>query len=255
MPIERDKIVKYCENYLKAKDFKDKCVNGLQVEGAPKVGKIITGVSLSKALIEAAVKKRAKMIIVHHGIFNSHLSDPPAFSGHFKERLKLLFTNNINLLGFHLPLDAHPVIGNNISILKLLGLKKVGTIETPEYGTIGFIGEFSQPVKFGNFVELVNEKINTKTYTIPAGPKQVKKVGIISGGASPGYEQAKAVGADTYICGDVREHLVRAIEEEKMNFINAGHYNTEVFGVRNLGELIAKNFDVKVEFIDIPCEI
>ena len=104
-------------------------------------------------------------------------------------------------------------------------------------------------------MKLVNKKINTNAYAIAAGPKQVKRVGIISGGASPNYEHAKDKGADTYICGDVREHLVRAIEEENINFINAGHYNTEVFGVKNLGELITKKFGVKVEFVDIPCDI
>ena len=117
--METKKIVKYCEDYLKVKDFEDYCINGLQVEGAPKVSKIITGVSLSEKLIKEAIKKQAKMIMVHHGIFGSQISKPPSVKGVIRNRLKLLLENNINLCGFHLPLDAHPVIGNNISLSAL----------------------------------------------------------------------------------------------------------------------------------------
>ncbi len=255
MQIDRNKIVKYCEAYLKVKDFEDYCVNGLQVEGTSKVSKIITGVSLSKQLIEIAIKKRAKMIMVHHGIFKSQISIPPQFKGVTRNRLKLLLENNINLCGFHLPLDAHPVIGNNISLLKLFGLKRVGFIKSPEYGEIGFLGELESPIKFSQFVELVNKKLGVESYIISAGSKKVKKIGIISGGSSPDFSIAAELGADTYICGDIREGIVRAIEETKINFINAGHYNTEKLGIQNLGDLIAKKFKVKIEFIDIPCDV
>ncbi|MFH1523019.1 MAG: Nif3-like dinuclear metal center hexameric protein [Patescibacteria group bacterium] len=255
MQIERDKIVKYCEDYLKVKDFKDYCVNGLQIEGDPKVSKIITGVSLSKQLIEVAIKKEAKMIIVHHGIFKNQIGELPQIKGVLKNRLRILLENNINLLGFHLPLDAHPIIGNNISLLKLLDLKKVGAINTPDYGEIGYIGEVKQEIKFNDFVALVNERLQTNSYVIPSGPKIIKKVGIISGGASPNFKETVELGADTFICGDIREEIVRAVEEVKINFINAGHYNTEKLGIQNLGNLIANKFKIKVEFIDIPCDI
>ena len=255
MQVERDKIVKYCEDYLKVKDFKDYCVNGLQIEGALKIGWIITGVSLSKKLIEIAVKKRVKMIIVHHGIFLNDVLSPMQLKGVVRDRIKLLLENNINLLGFHLPLDAHPVIGNNISLLKLLGLIKVDVIDTVGYGEIGFIGEAQSRIKFKEFTELVRDKLNTEPYVIAAGSKIIKKVGIISGGASPEFKFAKELGADTYLCGDVREGVVRAAEEAKINFINAGHYNTEKLGIQNLGNLISKKFKIKVEFIDVPCNV
>ena len=106
-----------------------------------------------------------------------------------------------------------------------------------------------------NFVDLVNKKLNTNSYTILAGKKTVKKIGIISGGASPDFEIAAKLGADTYICGDIREGIVRAVEETKINFINAGHYNTEKLGIQNLGKLIEKRFKIKAEFIDVPCKI
>ena len=255
MKVERNKIVKFCIDYLKVKDFKDYCVNGLQVEGANKIEKIITGVSFSKRLIEATIERNAEMIIVHHGLFSKQIGNPPQIKSVLRNRLKLLLANDINLCGFHLPLDAHPEIGNNISLLRLLGLKKICGINSPNYGDIGFLGEFDKPVEFKSFVEIVNTKLNTKSYVIPAGAKKVKKVGIISGGASSEFIQAVELGADTYICGEIKESIVREIEEAGINFINAWHYNTEKLGIQNLGNLIASKFDIEVEFVNIPCEI
>jgi len=255
MQVEVKEIVKYCEDYLRTDKWKDYCINGLQVEGAPRISKIITGVSWSEKFIRAAIKKRAKAIMVHHGLFKSHINFPPQVKGIVGGRLKLLLENNINMLGFHLPLDAHPIIGNNISILKLLGLKKTDVINSPEYGEIGFVGEYNEDVKFNEFLEKVNTVLKTKSFIIPAGPKKVKRVGVVSGGASPDYKTAAELGVDTYISGDIRESIVRAIEETKINFINAGHYNTEKLGIINLGNLIAKKFNIKVEFVDIPCDV
>jgi dinuclear metal center YbgI/SA1388 family protein len=255
MQVETNQIVKFCEDYLRVKDWQDDCHNGLQVEGAEKVNRIITGVSFSRQLVEAAIKKRAKMIIVHHGIFKKYIPDLPQIKGVFKNRLKLLLGNNINLAGFHLPLDAHPVIGNNISLLKMLRLNKTAVINSPGYGDIGFIGEYKDPINFADFYNLVSDKLETQPYVIPAGPRKVKRAGIISGAASEDFATAAALGADTYICGDVRESVVRAVEETKINFINAGHYNTEKFGIKNLGELVTKKFGIKVEFVDVPCDV
>ena len=249
MRIETKKIIEFCEIYLKVKDFEDYCANGLQVEGAEKVSKIITGVSLSEKLIKQAIKKRVKMIIVHHGIFKDSIPTPLAIKGYVKNRIKLILENNINLCGFHLPLDAHRVIGNNISLCKLLDIEKAEPFD------VGFVGKLKKEMGINNFVDLVNKKLNTNSYTILAGKKTVKKIGIISGGASPDFEIAAKLGADTYICGDIREGIVRAVEETKINFINAGHYNTEKLGIQNLGKLIEKRFKIKAEFIDVPCKI
>ncbi|MCK4554866.1 Nif3-like dinuclear metal center hexameric protein, partial [Candidatus Parcubacteria bacterium] len=176
MRIETKKIVKFCEDYLEVKKFEDYCVNGLQVEGAEKVSKIITGVSLSQKLIEAVIKKNAKMIIVHHGIFGSQISKPPCIKGVVRNRLKLLLENDINLCGFHLPLDAHPVIGNNISLIKLLRLKKMDVISCPDYGEIGFVGEYKEAMKFEDFYNLICDELETQPYIIPAGKRNIKRV-------------------------------------------------------------------------------
>lgn len=252
--MDRNKIVKFCEEYLKVKNFTDFCINGLQVEGKKEVNKIITGVSWSKKLIEVAIKKRAQMIMVHHGLFGDYvmadrISKLPQIKGVGRGRLKLLLEHDINLCGFHLPLDAHPVIGNNISLCKLLGVAKAVAVD------IGFVGELKQAMNLKDFIDMVNAKLTINSYVIAAGPKKVKKVGIISGGSGSDYDKAVELGADIYITGEIRESIVRAVEEAKINFINAGHYNTEKLGIQNLGNLVAKKFRVKVEFVDVPNEV
>jgi len=246
MSADRNKIVNFCEEYLKVKDFNDYCVNGLQVEGDIKINKIVVGVSLCEQLIKAAIKKKAEMIIVHHGIFTNHISQPPKIGNYLGKRLKLLLANNINLCGFHLPLDAHPVIGNNISLCNLFGLSNIKPFD------VGFLGEFKKEILFSDFVKTIDKKLDTKSYTISAGPKKIKKIGIISGGVSYDFLPAHELGADTFLCGEIKESTVRSVEEVGINFINAGHYNTEKLGIKNLGALVAKKFKIKVEFIDIP---
>lgn len=250
MKVSRNKIVKFCEDYLKVRGFEDHCLNGLQVQGAEQVGKIVTGVSLSRKLIEAALAKNAQMILVHHGLFESQLKKPPRVAGYLKDRLKLLLTNDLNLCGFHLPLDAHPKIGNNISLCRLLGIAK----NLRPYD-IGFIGGLDKETSFQNFVNLVNRKLGVKAYALNSGLKKVKRIGVVSGGAASWFQGAVEAGADTFLCGEAQEPVVRIAEELKANFISAGHYNTEKLGIKNLGELVAKKFKVQVEFVDIPCEI
>ncbi len=254
MTIKRDKIVKYVSEYLKADTFKDYCLNGLQVEGADDIKKIVVGVSISEKLIKAAIKEKAQMIMVHHGFFSGNIGDPPQITGFMRDRIKLLLENDINLCGYHLPLDAHPQIGNNISLLKMLGLKRVDVISSPSYGDIGYVGEYARAVDFSEFTKKVKQKINKKIFMID-GKKKVKRVGIVSGGASPDFLTAAQLGADTYLCGDARESVVRAVEEVGINFVNAGHYNTETSGIQNLGNLIEKKFNIPVKYIDIPCEV
>ncbi len=244
-----EEITKYCEDYLQVENFSDYCHNGRQVEGAKEVSKIITGVSLSKKLIDKAIEKKAQMIIVHHGFFLDAFGNPPVVKGVVYNRLKLLLDNNINLLGFHLPLDAHPEIGNNVSICKKLKIKKLKKFK------VGFIGELNEKITFDNFLEKVDNLLATKSYIISAGGNEVKKIAVISGAASSNIEEAKKMGADVFLSGDVQENTVRTTEELKINFINAGHYNTEKFGVQNLGRLIAQKFNLEVEYVDIPNEI
>lgn len=245
----RNNIIQFCEDYLKTVDFDDGCKNGLQVEGRKEVNKIVTGVTFSQKLLEKAIEKQADMILVHHGLFNDQIGQPAQIKGFVKERLKKLLENDINLAGFHLPLDAHPEIGNNISLVREFGLENLKEFD------IGFIGTPKEGLEFQELVKRVEEKLRTDTYIIQAGPEQCRRVAVCSGGASPRFSLAAEMGADTYISGDVRENVVREIEETGINFINAWHYNTEKLGIYNLGELLKEKFGVEVEFVDIPCDV
>lgn len=249
MPVKRDKIIEYLDKYLEVEKFQDYCANGLQIEGKEDVSRIITGVSLSQRLIYGAIKKKADMIIVHHGIFLNDVPSPLQLKGLVKERIKMILYNNINLAGYHLPLDAHPKIGNNISLARLFGLKKCKPV------FIGFVGELTKETSLKEFVRMVDGKLKIKSFTLPFGKKRVKKVGIISGGSSLHFEEIFKAGADLFVSGDVREKAVRKIEEVGINYINAGHYNTEKLGIQNLGKLVEKKFGIKVEFVDVPCEV
>jgi len=253
--VKRDDIVKFCDEYLEADTFKDYCKNGLQLEGKEEVGKVIVGVSLSEKFIKAALNKNPDMLAVHHGLFANQFGDPPRIRSFLRNRLKLMLKNDLNLLGYHLPLDAHPKIGNNINLIRKLGLKKKCRIETERYGEIGFVGSLKSEMPFSEFVEYVNEKLDTTAFAIQGGKDKVQNIGIISGGASNNYLDAMWAGADTYLCGAIEENVVRELEETGMNFINAGHYNTERYGIQNLGELIENKFNIAVEYIDIPNEV
>ena len=249
MRAKRDAIISFCCDYLKVQDFQDYCVNGMQIEGAPEVSRIVAGVSISERLIEEAIKRQAQMIIVHHGFFRDQIPSPISLKGTSRNRLKLLLANDITLCGFHLPLDAHPVIGNNASLSKLFGVRKLKTCD------VGFVGELAHPVELKRFVETVNKKLETHSFVIEAGSKNVKRVAIISGGGAAYYEHALNAGADTFITGEPRESTIRAIEESELNFIAAGHYNTERLGIQNLANLVAKKFKVEAKWIDVPCEV
>ena len=256
MLVKRDKIIRYLNKYLRVDDFQDHCFNGIQIEGKENILKIVTGVSLSQKLIKEAIKKKADMIVVHHGIFLNDVPSPFCLNGLMRERIKMILCNDINLAGYHLPLDASPKIGNNVSLAGLLNLKKVKLFSIDDfYKDIGIIGDFEKEIYFTELVNLVDRKLGVKSFSLPFGRKKVKRVGIICGGASDSFGVVCNLNADVFITGDIAESVVRKIEEVGINFINAGHYNTEKLGIQNLGKLAEKKFKVKVEFVDVPCEV
>lgn len=248
---KRDDIVKFCTDYLHVGEFKDHCTNGLQVEGKENVSKIVVGVSWSEKFVKHAIDEKADMVLVHHGFFANLIGESPQISikGFVKTRLAQLLKNDISLMGFHLPLDAHPQIGNNASLCKLLGVKNLKKC------SVGFVGTLEKSQTLKNFVSLVDKKLSVKSVVVAGGPNKVKNVAIISGGASSYFEIAKNLGADVFLCGDLKEPVVRGAEEIGINVINAGHYNTEKLGVQNLAKLITKRFGVETKFFDVSCDI
>jgi dinuclear metal center YbgI/SA1388 family protein len=247
--MHRDKLTGYLIKLLKPEEFSDSCPNGLQVEGKDEINKIITGVSASVELFEWAIGENADAIIVHHGIIWDF--ERPLYVGAYKERIGLLLKNNLNLYAFHLPLDVHPQIGNNIKLAGLLGVKKTQLFGEYKGQNIGIQGMIN-PINKDKFFVKMENILQRKPLIFPYGPEKIKSVAIITGGAQKYIKQAVAKNIDAYITGEVSEYIMHYTKEEKIHFISAGHYATEKFGVIALGEELEKKFKIKVKFIDIP---
>ncbi|MDO8804231.1 MAG: Nif3-like dinuclear metal center hexameric protein [Elusimicrobiota bacterium] len=246
---DRDKIVSFTDTYLDSKKIKDMSLNGLQAEGRPEVKKIAFGVSASLECIKRAAACGADMLIVHHGLLWGR-SQP--FSGPLKRKLETLFSSGLSLAAWHLPLDKHPVCGNNARLLKMLGAGSLKPFGTYDGETIGFSGTFAKPLSMGDLAAALAIKLDAEPLCFRFGKEKIRTVGAVSGGAARMFEQAVAAGLDLYITGEAGEFVQEFARESRANFVSAGHYNTEKPGVLALAEVLGKKFRVKTEFIDIP---
>jgi len=247
--IKRAELNDYLDTYLNCPVFNDLGPNGLQVEGKKSISKIVTAVSAGVELFKKAIEKNADAVLVHHGIIWNF--ERPVYRGGYKQRVKLLFENEINLFAYHLPLDAHPRVGNNVEIARILGLNNIEPFGEYNGQSVGFKGELPG-IEANAFFDLIKEKINPNLISFPFGPDKIYKVGIISGGAQKDVKQAVDEELDLFLTGEASEHILNYVKEEKIHFISAGHYATERFGVLALGKHLEKQFNVNVEFIDIP---
>jgi dinuclear metal center YbgI/SA1388 family protein len=246
--MERDSLTEYLTTFLKAESFADYCPNGLQVEGRREVERLVTAVSASVELFARAAAEGADTILVHHGIIWQ--GQQPVYRGGHRERLRLLLENDINLYAYHLPLDAHPEVGNNAQLGRRLGLRNAGPFGERDGNAIGLRGEL-EAVPAEAFFEQVEQAVERRPLVFPFGPETIRTVGIISGGAQRDVTEAVACGLDAYITGEVSEPTLHYAKEEKIHFISAGHYATEKFGVLALGRHLAERFGLEVSFLDI----
>ncbi|HEY8304484.1 MAG TPA: Nif3-like dinuclear metal center hexameric protein [Solirubrobacteraceae bacterium] len=239
------------DGLLEPQAFHDYGPNGLQVPGREEIAKVCTGVSASAELFERAVAKDAGLIVVHHGLFWG--SSLAAIDRTMKHRLKLLFDADVSLAAYHLPLDAHPRVGNNALIAHALGAEELQPFALHETRPIGFIASFPHD---GVPAEDLFARVATLTAREPlvfdAGPPRVRSVAIVSGGGSQYLSDAALAGADAFITGEPTERVMSQAHESSIHFIAAGHYATETFGVKHLGEHLRERFDVEHEFIDVP---
>ena len=233
-------------NKLNISAFQDYAPNGLQVEGREKVKRIVTGVTASQALLDAAVGQQADAILVHHGYFWKN--EPVVARGMRRNRLKTLLTNDINLYGYHLPLDAHPELGNNAQLAKLLGIRVLGEIES-------FLpyGEFDAPLN----AVILRERLETLLgrEVLHCGvhaPADIRRIAWCTGGGQGYIQQAAEFGVDAFITGEVSEQTIHIAREMGVNFYAAGHHATERYGIKALGEWLASEHQFDVIFIDIP---
>jgi dinuclear metal center YbgI/SA1388 family protein len=246
---DRDKIIAFVNSYLASAKTRDTSQNGLQCEGARQVKKIAFGVSASLECIKRAGACGADMLIVHHGLLWGR-SQP--FTGPLKRKLEALFGLNLSLAAWHLPLDKHPVCGNNARLLQLLGAKNLKPFGTYEGETIGFSGTFPKALALGDLAAALAIKLDAEPLCFRFGTEKIKTAAVVSGGAARMFDQAVAAGFDVYITGEVSEPVQEFARESRANFIAAGHYNTEKPGVMALAGVLEKKFKVKTEFIDIP---
>lgn len=241
----------WLNDLLDPKSFKDYCVDGLCIEASDKVTKVITGVSFRDRLIDAAIEEGADCIIVHHpnGFWKS---DDRVPVGRYGQRLKKMFQHGISLYGFHLPLDGHMEIGNNVLIAKALGLKNIEGFLREGEKTIGVVGEWETPATQTEFLE---SAANAFPYGVQNalmyGSETIKKVAICSGSGASGIEEAMDLGCDAFITGEIKESVPITCEELGFNLISCGHHRTEVFGVHALAEKIQDELKIPAKFVDL----
>jgi len=249
MAAQLSDIVRLCEITLQPERYRDYCPNGLQVEGAPIVSRIVSGVTASQALIDAAIEQGAQAILVHHGYFWK--GESPQVVGMKRNRLKALLANDISLLAYHLPLDGHPELGNNARLAQLLGLSTEQGMEPDNERSIGLLGWLPEAMSGEEFAAHIESKLGRKPFHVTGSEKSIQRVAWCSGAAQSMIDQAVELGADAYLTGEVSEPTVHSARELGIHFYAAGHHATERYGVQALGEYLAEQLGVEHVFIDI----
>lgn len=244
--MHRDELENHLNQLLDISRFHDYCPNGLQVEGRDQIRTLISGVTASMALLQAAVAADADAILVHHGYF--WRGEDLRITGIKSRRIALLLNHRINLFAYHLPLDSHPQFGNNA----LLG-QKLEFIETGRFGgqDIMMRGESRESMTLAALGDKIERTLARKPTVIGDTAKIVRRIAWCSGGAQGYFDAAIAQGVDVYITGEISEHNVHAARESDVAFIAAGHHATERYGVQALGDYIAQQFGIRHQFIDI----
>lgn len=244
---QRDALKDYANQLLEVDRFQDYCPNGLQVQGKNSIRKIVSGVTASLALIEAAIEAKADAILVHHGWFWKNDESP--IVGQLHRRLKSLMDNDISLFAYHLPLDAHPKVGNNAQLAKIAGWKHTG--QSSIKGLIS-LGEPKVVQSLQKFAENLAKSLGREPLVIGNQARKIKKIAWCTGAAQSYFDAAILEGVDVFISGEVSEPTFHLAQESGVAYIAAGHHATERFGVAALGEVLAKKFGIIHEFIDIP---
>jgi dinuclear metal center YbgI/SA1388 family protein len=244
-------VIEFLDELLNPAAFDDHGPNGLQVPGAREVDAVATGVSAGLELFERAAAEGAGLVLVHHGLFWD--GQPRQLTSALARRLKLLLEADINLAAYHLPLDAHPEVGNNALLAEELGCDGREPFGVHRGLPIGVAGRFPDPgVPAAELVERVRALTGRQPLHFDYGPSRVRRIGIVSGGAARDVTQAIDAGLDAFLTGEPTESVMSEAREGAIHFLAAGHYATETFGVRRLGELVAERFGLRHVFIDVP---
>lgn len=247
MGIDLSTLVFETDRYLAAGQIADYCPNGLQVQGRPRVRRIVSGVTASQALLDAAVADNADLVLVHHGYF--WRNEDPRVVGMKQRRLKTLLNHDISLVAYHLPLDVHPEVGNNVQLARLLGLQVDGPLEADNPRSVVLLGHLAEPMSAADFARRVATALNREPLLVDSD-RPVRRVGWCTGGGQGYIDQAIAAGVDLYLTGEASEQTFHSARENGIAFIAAGHHATERYGVQALGEHLAQRFGIEHRFID-----
>lgn len=246
----RDQLVAACDRQLRATQFKDFTVNGLQVEGREQVRRVMTGVTACQALLEEAVAWQADMVLVHHGYFWKN--EPVPITGMKQRRIKTLLANDISLLAYHLPLDAHAEMGNNAQLAKRLGWKVEGCLDGELGEGLLWSGRLVTPQSVSALAQQVGVILEREPLVVEAPSREpIERIAWCTGGAQDMITAAYEAGAQVFISGEISERTTHLAREMGIHYLAAGHHATERYGVQAMGEWLASEFGVEHRFVDI----
>lgn len=249
MAVTLQDLVALADRVLNPSAFKDYCPNGLQVAGASEVRKLVCGVTASQALIDRAVELDADALLVHHGFFWK--GEDPCITGMKYRRVKALMDNGISLLAYHLPLDAHPGLGNNARLAQLLDIEVTDGLEAGNPLSVGNIGRLARPTTAQDFCARVASVLGREPLLVPGGNQPISTIGWCSGGAQGYIELAAQRGVDAYLSGEISEPTVHSARELGLHYIAAGHHATERYGVQALAQHLAETLGIEWQYVDI----
>lgn len=245
----RDQLVDYLQSYLTPADFADYCPNGLQVAGREEITQLVTGVTANQSFIDQAITAGADLCLVHHGFFWK--GENPCIVGMKHRRLTALLCNDLNLVAYHLPLDAHPEVGNNAQLAKRLGFEIEGAIDDGMSPCLTLAGHLQTPLSGDELAQHIGQSLGRQPLHIPGKSQKIERVAWCTGAAQDFMHAAVAADCDAYITGEVSERTVDIARESGIHFYAAGHYATEQFGVQALGEHLADRFGIQHTFIPV----
>lgn len=249
MVVMLEDVLKELKTLLRPEQFNDYCPNGLQVEGKREVRRLISGVTACQALIDRAIALQADMILVHHGYF--WRGEEPSVTGIKRTRIRALLQHDISLLAYHLPLDVHPLLGNNAQLGKLLGFSVTGDLGKQNNNSIGLTGTLAQPLEGNAMCTHLAEKLGRQPLHFAGMARPIRTVAWCTGAAQNFIELAVKAGVDAYITGEASEQTVHIARETGIHFFAAGHHATERYGVQSVAAHLVERFGIAHEFVDI----
>jgi dinuclear metal center YbgI/SA1388 family protein len=249
--VTRETLTQHLDELLKPESFKDYCPNGLQVEGRNEIATLVCGVTANQALLDLAVAEQADAILVHHGWF--WRGESGAVTGIKRQRLKTLLINDINLYAYHLPLDAHPVLGNNAGLAQAAGWTQTGVFGEQN---LGCLGASRADATVASIAADLEQALGRPPFVLAEAIAQpIRRLAWCTGGAQSYFEAAIQAGADAFVTGEVSEPMVHLARETGVAYFAAGHHATERFGVQALGQALAERFGIRVRYLEVDSPV